>query len=367
MSKIKSCISKWLLRVAFYYGIFFGYTYIYVDVNKRLVKSNGYVKIYVYFINSIHGILLLYYAVENIKYNFLYPGNPVLAFGYSVMHIGRVCIFVGVIVLRIREENALKKWFKIIVPLQLTYFDKISVMSSKEMSEEILCLNILVIVFYSLCSLITFFIYPSKGDWGHMVLLCSENYITLMQTYVMLHHVITLCYINICFSKLNQQLEQGQILELFANIYFKLSLLLKEVNEINGPVIFSVLSCLLLSNSFYIFISLVLMISFPEIFLYTFILGLVILILICIHIFLYFLICELVHRTTTDSGRILMLYNVRNKHYLEIEMVCLGRLLLNLNINICGLFSISFSSLFTLILEIITLIIILIQFDYLEL
>ncbi|KAM7343899.1 uncharacterized protein ACRADG_010798 [Cochliomyia hominivorax] len=365
MSKVKSNIPNWLLYFALYYGIFFGYSYVYINIEKRLVKFYRSVKIYVYFVNSFYVLLLIFYTAEDLKGTFFEHENSVLSYAYNIMYIIRFFMYAGVIWLRIKEENALKKWFGLIHSLQLTYFDKISLSSNENDTKGVLNLNILVLFAYNICVLYNLSQYPVREQWRFFLELSIQHYFISMQYYVLLHHALTLCYIKNCFSKLNQQLEYGQVLVPFADIYFKLSALLEEVNIINGPLIFIVIFLLLLINSFSILTAAEILVNYNTLYLYEYLFDLIVFIIFCLGIFLYFMICELVYRTTKDTARVLITYTAREQNH-EVEIITLGRLGLELRINVCGLFSINLSSLFALVIEIVTLSIIFVQMEYLR-
>ncbi|KAM7341790.1 uncharacterized protein ACRADG_009448 [Cochliomyia hominivorax] len=359
-----SSLSKWLLRLAQYYGIIFGFTYIYIDYKNRHIKIYRSVQIYAYFINFLYvAATIHYYTFVLTRFPLFYHEHPVVSYAAMIQHILRLVIFIGLIVIRLKEEKLLKKLFEIYLPLQVLYFDNVTHISADETIKYSVILNIFNVMAHSMCFVLNAFVYKVNGKpWFDVMSTCFLNYFLAMQHFIMLHHVLVLSYINHCFKKLNVQLHRQQVTEYFARIYYKISLLLEQVNHLNGPLIFFVLVSLLLANSIYAY-GLILYDFNIRLLSYDLLFDFCTFIIFCMDIFLYFLICDRVKNTTNESAYILMEYSV-NKNQQETEIVALGRLTMELDVNICGFFSIDLEALNTLITEIVTLTIILIQIEY---
>ncbi|KAM7342293.1 uncharacterized protein ACRADG_009758 [Cochliomyia hominivorax] len=359
-------LSNLLVCFALNYGIFFGLTYVYVDVNKSLVKCYICVKFYVYLVNLVYVIMQLYSFVDNLDNLFFFNVNAVMAYANFILQIAPFYVLAGIIWFRFKEEIVLVKWYDIILSLQSTYFNKIPFKCNNKTIEIVHSLKIFIIIAHSCCSLLTAVRLLLRDDWAYMLDTFVKNYFILMLCHVMFHHILILHYINYCFSKLNQQLEYDQVLVPFAYIYLQLSLLLDEINTINGPIIFLVLFTTVMSNTLYVYSAIDLMYDSYNLRDYDNLMDFLVFIWLSIAIFLYFLFCDLVYRTAEDTGKILMEY-INRKQNEEVETISLVRLLMKNNINICGAFVIDLSSLFDLCVEIVTLSIILIQIDYLVL
>ncbi|KAM7344123.1 uncharacterized protein ACRADG_010958 [Cochliomyia hominivorax] len=358
MSRLSNC----LLSFALNYGIFFGLTFVYVNINRRLIKCYKFIKIYIYFINLIYLVMLTISKKNN--FMTLFDDNAVMSFAYVGLQIMPFILVIIILLFRIGEEKVLRKWHEICLPLQLTYFDKIPFKWDDKDVEMVVIFKILIIIVHSCCSLVTAIRLLILNDWGFMMDTFVTNYFILILCYSMLHHVLTLSYINYCIFKLNKQLEYDQVLVPFANIYLQLTLLLEEINTVNGPIIFFVLFGILLANTFYAYSAVEFIFDSINISEYYNVLDLITFGLLCIDMFLYFQFCDLVYRNARNTGQILMKFNVRKQNQ-EVEIVSLGHIFLEHSISICGLFDIDLSSLFVLFSEIVTLSIILIQMDYL--
>ncbi|KAM7344120.1 uncharacterized protein ACRADG_010953 [Cochliomyia hominivorax] len=314
MSRLSNCI----LRLALYYGLFFGYTYIYVNDKERYIKIFASVKIYVYIINLVTLALIILFTVDNYETSIFYSEDPATAFAIIVSYFARFVIYAGITLLRIREEKALEKWLKIFLPLELTYFPKLYFITCNENIKNILVFNIIIIMFYNFCIFLTLLPLIAYGDWWTVMDIFLESYIVGMQHYVLLHHAFMLCYINYCFAKLNKLLEHQQMQEGLARIHLKYSLLLQQVNSINGPVIFLILVSLLVTNSLYICGTLMSIYENRDIItslISEYLKEICILLSLFIDMFLYFLICERICGTTKETGRILMEYNARTQNH----------------------------------------------------
>ncbi|KAM7343847.1 uncharacterized protein ACRADG_010757 [Cochliomyia hominivorax] len=359
-----SRLSNFFVRFALYYGIFLGLTYIYVDIHKRRVKCYKFVKFYVYFINLFYISMQLCAFLESLSYIFFFNTNAVKSYAYDILQIAPFFVFASLMWFRFKEENALEKLYKIILPLQLTYFDKIPFKTDSTAVEIVLSFKILILVGHSCSSLLNIVRLSIYFEWRKMFEESLKNYFIIMLFYVLLHHVLILHYINYCFSKLNAQLKYDQVLVPFANIYLQLSVILEEINNINGPTIFIVLFAVILSITFYIYEVFDLMYNIFFIRNHDVLIHFVVFIWLSIDMFLYYLFCDLVHGTTKNTREIILEYCIR-KQNLEVETINLGLLILENNVNICDLFKVNLSSFFDMCVEIVGLAIILVQMDFL--
>lgn len=309
MSSLFNC----MLRLFQYYGIFFGFTYIYIDKHKRLVKFHNLVKYYVYLVNFIYASMMLYYFIDLLQYINSSNTNVVIQYAFGTLHFVHMLIFAAVIMLRFKEENALRKWLEIFMPLQLNYFNKLTTKTVNVVARNIHILKIFILFAHSCNSLISSVQNVIEGRWWYVMESCLENYFTSIQHYLLIHHGFILCYIDYYFSILNNHLQyrKHKIEEPFANMYLKVSKLLQQVNSIYGPVVFFILFYQVVEISFYVY-------SIIEILLNTMIIEmeysmeLLIFTFLCIDLVLYFVICERVYRITKDTGRILKEYGTQN-------------------------------------------------------
>lgn len=309
-----TCLTNFLLNFIQCHYIFYGFTFIYIDIGKRTIKFPIYLKIYVYFLNLIYAALIVYCFLEALNLTTKYFVNElIMQLSYNIIYLAHMFMFVGLIWMRIKEEIFLKKWFKIILPLQTTYFDIHSQSLTDKTAERFQIFNVLILFIQGYYVLYKIALELMNKSWITLLETCVFNLFSLMENYIMIHHIFILCYIKNCFTKLNNELRIGEIHEAFAKIYLRISLLMREVNIINGPLIFLVLFCQLMQISIYIQMMFELFATSG----YFFIMDLVmpfIIATIFLNIFLYFLICDQLYNTLKETGDILLLYDASKEN-----------------------------------------------------
>lgn len=256
---------------------------------------------------------MLYYFIDLLQYINSSDTNVVIQYAFLILHFLHMLIFAAVIMLRFKEENALSQWLQTFMPLHLNYFDNFTHKTVDVVVRNIQIFKIFILFAHTCNSLISSVKNVIEGHWWYVMESCLENYFTSMQHYLLLHHGFILCYIDYCFTILNNQLEyrKHKIEEPFANIYLKVSKLLQQVNSIYGSVVFFLLFYQIVEISFYAY-------NIIEILLNTMIIDmeysmeLLIFAFLCIDLFLYFVICERVYRIAKDTGTILKEYSTQN-------------------------------------------------------
>lgn len=232
-----SRLYKFLLRFIQYYNVLCGFTYIYVDIENRSIKFSIFVKIYVYFVNLLQTILTIYHhgrLLRNLTNYFSL--NQAMDYIYICRYCHHMLIFPLYIWLRHKEEQFLKECLKIFLPLQTDYFDKHSRIPLNKLMPKpqiIYIFMMLINGIYNIYCLLTKPISPYWWQWAAV----TEDIVLLLERYIMFNHSFMLSYIIYCFSILNNQLENYQIVKKFSQIYYKLSVLLEQVNIINNPMI----------------------------------------------------------------------------------------------------------------------------------
>lgn len=301
-----SCLFKYILYLYQFYSIFFGFSYAFVNIEKRLVKFYTLVKIYVTFINIIYTVILIFFIIKNSEGILLHltGNNSVKEIIFITQNFTRLYLIIGLFVLRFKEEKA----FKEIYLWQIKYIDQRSHSSDNDKFTEIIQSSYIIILFIhgymTVNGIVSNVIY---GAWMHLILHVSFNIFMAMELNVIFHHCLILTYINNLFCKINYQLENEVIPEMLNNIYFKISMLLKYVNNINGPFILAVLLSQTLAIVFYIN-TINLLIRQTQIYLHGGLTFSILLLLISFNIVLYFLMCDRFCSTICKTGEILKEY-----------------------------------------------------------
>ncbi|KAI8123710.1 hypothetical protein CVS40_5552 [Lucilia cuprina] len=364
---VMTCWSNWLLRLVLCHGILLGFTTIYVDVKRRIVNTYVMVKIFVFFKNILYVFALIFYLINYFEFDTFNNENPIISYAFIGTHFSHLLFCAVFIALRIKGDKLLKKWLQILLKLDTNYLDKSQFIAADRNCKIFLTLNYIIMTIDYLLSLLNMIPLLWKGElWGFLDTFL-QYYLNAMQHYIMFHHGFILFYINNCFLKLNYQLQCEQIEPPLASIYFQLSILLQRVNLAYGPAIFIILLTLLLTKSltgYTIIILFKLLINeeftFEYILLFNYSVSLV------INMCLYFLICHRLYETSKETQRILLKYCTIEENQ-EVESICLGRLILQLNINICGMLDMDLDTLFVIIIKIFLYIIVFVQIDFNEL
>ncbi|KAI8124006.1 hypothetical protein CVS40_5544 [Lucilia cuprina] len=127
-----------------------------------------------------------------------------------------------------------------------------------------------------------------------------------MPQFIMLHHSLNLYYIDHCLTKINKLLQHQQVTEPSA-IYYKLYVLLDQMNASFGPAIFCILVCTLVLNSTFSYniISIFKELEFSEVF-FFFAGESIVYFLMSFDLLLYYLICDQLCETTKKIDNIIL-------------------------------------------------------------
>ncbi|KAI8117500.1 hypothetical protein CVS40_10679 [Lucilia cuprina] len=311
---------NFLLRIVTCYGIFIGFIAIYIDIPRRIVKSHIILKVYVLIENVFYIVFAIWYFITSTQLQLLNFENLVESFAVLAVSFFRLLFFLLIIYLRIKGDQILEKWLKIMLLLQTNYFDKLLHFGANERNTKMLLIfKIIILIANTLVSLLTIIKPLEYRAWMYFSYVILASYVYGMQQYIMLHHGLILSYLNYCFSKLNNQLQYGRVKKPFAKVYFQLLTLVQEVNKFYGPIIFVMLLYVLLMNStsiYYVFIYL--KDDIYKTVLFEFILIQSAFTFLCLDVYLYFLICERLCDTHKETKRIILEYSTTRKENLEV-------------------------------------------------
>lgn len=300
---------NFLLHLYQFYSIIFGYTYIFIDFEKRIMKFYLFLKIYVHFVNVLYALILIHYIADFIIYegNTYANADDMTEGIFMIFNLTRLCILIGLIILRIKEEMIYKKWHN----LYQIYFDKLIPKITLDKSIEILLsLNILIMFVVGILKSYELIDYIIEYDIFEVDnIICTLTF-TAIEHHIMFHHNFLLSYFTNGFIKLNNQLRNEQDLKTFLQSYVKISMLLEQFNILNGPFILVVLFSQLIGISINIcaMIHFLLMLNLlmTKQVMQTFTLF-----IITVNIILYFVLCDRLYRTIKETDEILMEYCAR--------------------------------------------------------
>lgn len=303
------------LRLYQLYSIFFGFSYFYINFKNRIVKCFKFLKVYVYVLNLLYAALIIYYLDDLLDDDLIEiaNNNKVTYFIFIILNINRILILIALTVLRIKEENAVKKYHKTFQ----AYVEELAVMPANNFTQKIQIFYIFLAISHGIFTVSKLAFYVIENEIYKILETCSNNISTAINLYIMFHHSFILSCIDGCFSKLNNQLKYEGLHETFPSIYFKHSSLLEQVNITNGILIFFVLlsQVLEISINFFLIIQYIGVIHLLRI---LESLTICMLFLTSINMYLYFQICDLIHTTTKETVELIMEFSGR-KQYLEVS------------------------------------------------
>lgn len=309
-----------LLHLYQFYSIIFGYTYIFIDFEKRIMKFYLFLKIYVHFANVLYALILIHYIADFIIYEGnTYANSDDMTEGtFMIFNLTRLCVLIGLIILRIKEEMTYKKWYN----LYQTYFDKLIPKISLDKSIEILLtFNILIMIVVGIFKSYELIDYIIEYDLFEVDKIICTWIFTAIEHHIMFHHNFLLSYITNGFIILNNQLRNEQNLKTMLQSYVKISMLLEQFNILNGPFILVVLFSQLIGIS----INICAMIQFLimlNLLMTKQVMQTFTLFIITVNIILYFVLCDRLYRTIKETDEILMEYCARqlNPEVLHLNM-----------------------------------------------
>lgn len=243
--------TEWLFRLFQYYGINFGYSYVFIDIKKGRVKFCKFAKIYVYLVNIIQFSVAAYGFANDLEfYDITCPMSSVK----TMPNIFRMIAIINLVWLRIIEEKCYKKFCKTFRPLLKKYFDNPAhTRANDKTRDNYLSYQIFIIYLITL--------YHTKGIIGEL-LMCNWKsagllYIKCMfagfSHYILWHHGVALGYVNYVFVNLNKMLENNQVQEPFSTVYIRMSLTLGRVNKLYSPIMSTTLFDILLRHSYQLY------------------------------------------------------------------------------------------------------------------
>lgn len=305
-----TCLINLLLRSIQYYSIFNGFTFLYIDIERNIVKLSKFLKYYTISVNLIYAVVSIHFIFRKF-YSILLNDKDDLIYFYILVYIIDIYLIVRLILLRLHEEKVLKKWLKAFsTSLTISQFNKQPQLSTDKTTKVFQILTIILIFMFGFYNIYMVILHLIQNKWYGILEDCIFHYFVIMEYYIMMHHSFILCYIGNCFSNLNNDIRNERIRRAIGRIYFELSLILQELNILYGPCIAAVL----LSQIIQIALNVINMfdaIMFMNIVNKIIYVDLIIPCLITlqsINIFLYFKICDHIGCVARKTGSILMEY-----------------------------------------------------------
>ncbi|KNC33666.1 hypothetical protein FF38_08777 [Lucilia cuprina] len=247
--------------------------------------------------------------------------------------------------------------------LLISYFDRFPNVPRNQGLRKFLYFNTLLMFYHVISMFSSIWTLYFKGDFWNFLNIYIVAGAICMQHLIMLHHASLLCYMYESLSQLHYQLIHDILDPKLSLIHFHICTLMTQLNVIFNPVNLWIQLCLLLTNSMAGYVTVVnIAAGRMDLDSYTNILGSSLYLLLCLHMYLYFMLCEWVTVKAKKTSYILKEFSVKS-YSQEFEKMSLSCSVLPVSISIYDMFNINLQSFFTQLSQTLLYTILLIQID----
>lgn len=297
----------WALNIISLYSKFIGFTTIGIDYKKKCLKTS---KLFCIFISVCHIIVLAGLPIAmsvNFTHVRLTDKNHVLTFANSGIIISRMILMLQLVLMRKKRDFELKSCLEKLVTIQTWYFERFTTIPADRQLRKWLLLNFLLMITHTSRVGYTAWSIALFDSWAHYLDVYIGCIVLTLQHIIMLQHTAFLCYIYECLSKLNYQLQHNINDPKLSLIYYQLTAIVEDCNCIFSPVILCVHICSIITNSmmgFFCFFKL-LNPHHDDVIDFDYIIVDTSYLMLCFHMYIYFLICNHVTNVTNQTNLIL--------------------------------------------------------------
>lgn len=325
---MSTCLHNILLRLYQYFNILSGFSYIFIDLIKHQLRVYKYLKIYVYIVNLLYIVLVIIFFIRYLlNTDITYEGDESIAQNiYITYNITCILILKNLFILRFKEDKLFEQLYKIFKE----YCNQLIFNTSLDKTTEILQIfNILLIFFNGIFTIQKIILIYKDEDIIDVIEGCIIDLFTIIEQCIMFHHSFLLSYITNGFLLYKNHLINERNVKNFYTLFNKIILLMKEVNNINGPIIFGVIISQLIKISIHILMISQLIQNIP-IGLLNFAEFLEIFIVLLSHfnILLYFFICDRQYKIIKETENNLLEYIAKHRNQ-DVIYVMHKHILLN--------------------------------------
>ena len=299
----------YFIKFIHFNSIAVGYTALNIDFKKRRLIYSQRNKILASIQNVLYLIWLPIAFVINISSLVLKGHNPVLRYVYNLTIITRLIFLLLTNTIRSNRDAMLKPWLEKVLMLQTSYFDRFPNEPRNTRLRYCIYFNATLMIVHITTMLMNLWVFIISNNWWNFF----NGYIVVgtitTQHLIMLHHGSILCYLYECFGILNYQLRHEILDPKLAMIYYHLTMLMQQLNTIFNPTNLWIHLGLLLTNSLVGYITVfVIFTGHLDLNLFTALLGTGLYVLLCLHLYIYFTVCELVLQVARNTSFILRKY-----------------------------------------------------------
>lgn len=240
--------------------------------------------------------------------------NPLIAYAFVLTIFLRLTFILFIIIMRGKRDADLVKWLEKFMLIQTSYFDRFQHIPTDKSLRKYLFINMFLMLAHGFSlfgNIFKFYFHNELWRFFDLYMLCG---IINLQHFTMWFHEVVLCYLHECCSKLNYQLQYKDMDPKLSLIYYQVTQLIKEINQILSSIIIWVQLCLIISNAIVGYISILFFtgsIMGTETDSYDFLLGGKLYILLCAQMYIYFRLSDRVVKTTGNTSSILQMYSTR--------------------------------------------------------
>lgn len=299
---------QWLCNLVLWFSIYICATTLRIDLEKRKLKeSRRLIRIYVLIVSTTFLIWQPFAVYSTLAHSPLYVANPVAKYANYCTIMIRLVLILVYILMRHQRDVQLRQWLETVFRIQVAYFDRFKDVPKVKAHRKWIYLNVCLTFIHPVLLATDMNEALYSGHFWKAVDLYPLMGMVGIQHLFMLHHGILLCHLLECLSLINNQLRQNLMDPKLSLIFAQLRSLLPRLNVIYSPVMLCLQLCLIVSNSMVGYIGL-LMLMLPELkaqhYMYMFGNGFYLIVLV--HMYTYFVICQRVQDTVQEIDDILI-------------------------------------------------------------
>lgn len=317
---MKRC-QYWLLYAITYYPMSVGYTTLNIDFKRKRLKLSKFWQFYAFVDNLIVLAVLPIAILVNLNHVRFNGRNQVLAFANFMIILSRLFLILEVIIKRRKRDGKLKQCLLRVLVIQTTYFDRFHNLPHNKSLRKLIALNAILMVVHVTNVFCRSWMNLAKNGWW----IYMDNYliciVLVWQHSIMIQHAMLLCFLYESLFKINYQIEWKIQDPKLSIIYYHLTSLIEEFNVIYSPVNMWTQLCSIVTNSMMGYFCVLFLLE-PHIDLasYSYVMGDGSYILLCIHMNIYFLICNQVITAFRRTNVILRNYINADRDMPEVSL-----------------------------------------------
>ena len=216
--------------------------------------------------------------------------------------------------MRWKRDHQIERWYKKLLTIQTDYYDRLPSVQCDVSLRKWLVFSFIIMILHggnSTSKIYEMGLADNENNFLDIYVIgCTIN----LQHCILWNHSLLLSGLHEFCSKLNYQLEHNELDPKLSLIYYQVTSLVHELNDIFSPVVVWIQLCLIISNSIVGYV-LILYFNSSNVNLnsYAFVLGDRLYILLCLHMAVYFMLGQWMVDTFRKTQTILKYYTARQE------------------------------------------------------